>query len=185
LPHRYYYRDQAVSEKDCDEFIDKYKNAKFDEGLIGDPSSDKGLTKNIEYRKAKVHWLGNNDLLVRALWSYVLEMNQNFWQLNLEGYQSVQLTKYDDGCYYGWHKDELYNSDTPRKLSAVLQLSRPEDYIGCELQLFNGEREPEELPIKQQGSLIVFKADEWHRVTKLIEGTRYSLVMWITGPQLR
>ena len=178
MPHRYYYRDQAVSEKDCDEFIAKYKNAKFDEGLIDEAD------KNIDYRKAKVHWLGNNDLIVRALWSYVLEMNYSFWKLNLEGYQSVQLTKYDDGCYYGWHKDELYNSDTPRKLSAVLQLSKPEDYKGCELQLFNGESEPEELPIKKQGSLIMFKADEWHRVTKLTEGARYSLVMWITGPQL-
>ena len=63
-------------------------------------------------------------------------------------------------------------------------LSKPEDYKGCELQLFNGESEPEELPIKKQGSLIMFKADEWHRVTKLTECARYSLVMWITGPQL-
>ena len=176
--HRYYYRDKAISEKDCDEFIDKYKDAEFNEGLVEDGG------KKLEYRKAKVHWLGNNDLLVRALWSYVLEINQNFWQLNLEGYQKVQLTKYDDECYYEWHKDSGYEDGTTRKLSAILQLSKPEDYTGCELQLFNGSCEPEELPIKQQGSLIVFKADEWHRVTKLTEGTRYSLVMWIIGPKL-
>ena len=180
--HRYYYRDKAISKKDCDEFIDKYKDAEFNEGLI-DPNDPKNNEK-LAYRKAKVHWLGNNDLLVRTLWSYVLEMNQNFWQLNLDGYQPVQLTKYDDGCYYEWHTDELYKDDTTRKLSAVLQLSKPEDYTGCELQLFNGAGEPEELPIKKQGSLIVFKSNEWHRVTKLTEGTRYSLVMWITGPQL-
>jgi len=183
LPHRYYYIDQAVSEKDCDEFIAKYKDVEFNDGLL-DPSVPKNKEK-IAHRKSKVHWLGNNDLIVRALWSYVLEMNYSFWKLNLEGYQSVQLTKYDDGCYYEWHKDELFKDDTARKLSAVLQLSKPEDYKGCKLQLFNGVDEPEELPIKQQGSLIVFKADEWHRVTKLTEGTRYSLVMWITGPQLR
>ena len=180
--HRYYYRDQAISEKDCDEFIAKYKDAKFDEGLI-DPT-DLSINKNIEYRKAKVIWLGNNDLLVRALWSYVLEMNQSFYQLNIDGYQKVQLTKYNDECYYEWHKDTLYNDNTTRKLSAVLQLSKPEDYTGCELQLFNGANEPDELPIKNQGSVIVFKSDEWHRVTRLTDGIRYSLVMWITGPQL-
>ena len=174
--HRYYYRDEAVSSKDCDEFIEKYKDADFNKGLVG--------ATDLEYRKAKVHWLENNNLLVRTLWSYVLEINQNYWQLNIDGYQKVQLTKYDDKCYYEWHKDSGYDDGPIRKLSAVLQLSKPEDYKGCELQLFEGIKEPEELPIKKQGSVIVFKSDEWHRVTRLTEGTRYSLVMWITGAKL-
>ena len=177
--HRYYYRDEAVSGKDCDEFIDKYKDFEFGKGLVGG-----NTTENLEYRNAKVHWLENNNLLVRTLWSYVLEMNQSFWQLNLDGYQKAQLTKYDDDCYYEWHKDSGYEDGTTRKLSAVLQLSKPEDYKGCELQLFNGADELEELPIKKHGSVIVFKSDEWHRVTKLVEGTRYSLVMWVTGAKL-
>ena len=177
--HRYYYKDGAISEKDCDEFIDKYKDAEFSKGLVGgDPN------ENLDYRKAKVHWLENNNLLVRTLWSYVFEMNQRFWQLNLDGYQKVQLTKYDDDCYYEWHKDSDYADGATRKLSAVLQLSKPEDYKGCELQLFNGADEPEELPIKKQGTIIVFKSDEWHRVTQFTDGLRYSLVMWVIGAKL-
>ena len=177
--YRYYYRDEVISGKDCDEFIDKYKDVEFNKGLVGGNTNE-----NLEYRNAKVHWLENNNLLVRALWSYVLEMNHSFWQLNLDGYQKVQLTKYDDDCYYEWHKDSDYTDGTTRKLSAVLQLSKPEDYKGCELQLFDGIKEPEELPIKKQGSVIVFKSDEWHRVTKLINGVRYSIVMWAVGPKL-
>ena len=53
--HRYYYRDEAVSGKDCDEFIEKYKDAEFSKGLVG--------ATDLEYRKAKVHWLENNNLL--------------------------------------------------------------------------------------------------------------------------
>ena len=74
--HRYYYRDEAVSSKDCDEFIEKYKDADFNKGLVG--------ATDLEYRKAKVHWLEINNLLVRTLWSYVLEINQNYWQLNID-----------------------------------------------------------------------------------------------------
>ena len=177
--HRYYYRNEAVSSKDCDEFIDKYKDFEFGKGLVGGEGNEK-----LEYRKAKVHWLETNNLMARTLWSYILEINQNFWQLNLDGYQKAQLTKYDDECFYEWHKDADYGHGLIRKLSAVLQLSKPEDYNGCELQLFNGANELEELPIKKQGSVIIFKSDEWHRVTRLLEGTRYSLVMWVTGAKL-
>ncbi len=177
---RYYYKDKAISEKDCDEFLDNYKNVEFSSGLIGKEN------KNVEEdRKAKIHWLEGTNILVRALWSYVLEMNQNF-QFNLTGYEKVQLTKYDDDCFYEWHADAYKEDDMPvRKLTAVLQLSKPEDYKGCELQLFNGTKEPEELPIKNQGSIIVFKSDEWHRVTKLTDGIRHSVVMWATGSRLQ
>mgnify|MGYP003142298065 CR=1 FL=1 len=177
--YRYYYKDKAINGKDCDEFIAKYKDVEFNLGLAG-----KDTKNSNEHRKAKIYWLEFNNILVRALWSYVLEINQNAWQLNLDGYEKVQLTKYDDECYYEWHKDSSYEDGVIRKLSAILQLSKPEDYKGCELQLFNGPDEPEELPIKKQGSLIMFKSDEWHRVTKLTDGTRYSLVMWITGAKL-
>ena len=177
--HRYYYRNEAVSSKDCDEFIDKYKDFEFGKGLVGGEGNEK-----LEYRKAKVHWLETNNLMARTLWSYILEINQNFWQLNLDGYEKGQLTKYNDECFYEWHKDADYGHGLIRKLSAVLQLSKPEDYKGCELQLFNGANELEELPIKKQGSVIIFKSDEWHRVTRLLEGTRYSLVMWATGAKL-
>lgn len=176
---RYYYQDNAISEKDCDEFIDKYKDVEFDEGLVVGENQEEQ-----KYRKAKVYWLEINNLLVRALWSYVLEINRDGYQLSLDGHEKVQLTKYNDECFYDWHRDANYKDDQIRKLSAVLQLSKPEDYKGCELQLFNGMNEPEELPIKKQGSLIVFKSDEWHRITKLTEGVRYSLVMWVKGAKL-
>lgn len=174
--YRYYFKDKAISEKDCAEFIEKHKDIEFSTGLISNQS-------DLSIRKAKVHWLDFDNVLVRALWSYVLEMNQHF-KCNINAYEKVQLTKYDSKCFYTWHQDKIYNDKPERKLTAVLQLSKPEDYKGCELQLFNGSKEPDELPIKNQGSIIVFKSYEWHRITELTDGTRYSLVMWATGRPL-
>ena len=178
--YRYYYKDKAISERDCDEFLANYKDVEFSSALVG---TENKLAEE-EDRKAKIHWLECNNILVRALWSYVIEMNQNF-QLKLTGYEKAQLTKYDDECFYEWHMDAFNDGNMPtRKLSAILQLSKPEDYKGCEVQLFNGIKEPEEPPIKNQGSILIFKSDDWHRVSKLTDGTRYSVVMWATGPKL-
>jgi PKHD-type hydroxylase len=180
---RYYYVDNALSEKDCDDFIANYKDVEFTKGK----TDDNVLKDN---RKANVHWLGVSNILTRAVWSYILEINSNSFWVNLSGYRPAQLTKYDNKGVYEWHRDNgttdpngLGQDGSVRKLSAVLQLSKPENYKGCELQLFNGIEEPEELPIKNQGSLIIFKSEEWHRVTELTEGTRYSLVMWAHGPE--
>ena len=177
--NRYYYVDKAIGEKDCDNFIAEHKDDEFTSGLTD------GYTPNGEnHRRANVRWLEGNSILTRAVWSYILELNAYFG-VNLSGYRAAQLTRYDNKGAYDWHRDngimDPQDDTLVRKLSAVLQLSKPEDYKGCELQLFNGEGELEELPIKNQGSIIVFKSEEWHRVTELTEGTRYSLVMWGHG----
>ena len=177
---RYYYVKEAVSTKDCDEFISKYKDAEFIEGHI-----DQNNHPELKYRNNKVHWITEaNNLLVRTLWSYTLELNQHF-RFILDGNESVQLEKYDKNCFYGWHSDSVQDERQPiRKLSAMVQLSKPEDYEGGKFQLFNGMKELEEVPIQNQGSLIVFDSTEWHRATEITEGLRYSLTMWASGPKL-
>tara|TARA_Y100001947_G_C10256859_1_gene268287 strand:- start:157 stop:708 length:552 start_codon:yes stop_codon:yes gene_type:complete len=178
---RYYYLTNAIAEKDCDNFLSQYSNNKFEEAKTGDTATRE---EQREYRQSEVQWLQPNNVIVRAIWSYVIDINTQHFKVNLTGYEGVQFTKYKaNGDNYKWHKDTLEKHDkTQRKLSVVVQLSKPEDYKGGELQLFNGMKEPEELPIKNQGSLIVFKSEEWHQVTPVVEGTRYSIVMWVNGP---
>jgi predicted 2-oxoglutarate/Fe(II)-dependent dioxygenase YbiX len=66
-----------------------------------------------------------------------------------------------------------------------------DDYEGGELQIwqptwFEGDELPKgvvHFPGKKRGvapvgTLTVFRSDFWHRVTPLITGTRYSLVVW-------
>ena len=183
---RYYYLTNAIAEKDCDDFLNQYSNNKFEEAKTGGENTPmEGPQRTYsDYRKSEVQWLPPNNAIVRAIWSYVIEINMNHFKANLTGYDGVQFTKYkSNGGNYKWHRDFMYEDKTPqRKLSAMLQLCKPEDYKGGSLQLFNGVKEPEELPIKNQGSLIVFKSEEWHQVTPVVEGTRYSIVMWANGP---
>ena len=36
--------------------------------------------------------------------------------------------------------------------------------------------------IRDQGSVIVFDSRDFHRVTPVTKGTRYSIVCWTVGP---
>jgi PKHD-type hydroxylase len=70
-----------------------------------------------------------------------------------------------------------------RKLSLVIQLSDEEDYVGGNLELKFG-KEPVILS-KKRGTMLLFPYYVLHRVTPVTEGTRYSLVSWVTGPAFK
>ena len=42
-----------------------------------------------------------------------------------------------------------------------------------------------EKDIRDQGTVIVFDSRDWHRVTPVTKGTRYSLVCWTVGPNFK
>jgi len=177
---KYYYVEDAIPEKDCDDFLNYHSKNKFAGAKLGDGASKEAQEK---HRQSEVQWLPPNNVMVRAVWSYVKELNEHHFKANLTGYGHVQFPKYEsNGDNYKWHKDSNYTNDKiQRKLSTVLQLSKPEDYKGGEVQLFNGIHEPDKLP-RTQGSLVIFKSEEWHQVTPVVKGTRYSIVMWALGP---
>lgn len=72
-----------------------------------------------------------------------------------------------------------------RKISVTINLSREETYEGGLLKFDFGPhaqtRFKECTEIKKQGSMIVFPSFQYHQVTPVTKGTRYSLVVWITG----
>lgn len=73
-----------------------------------------------------------------------------------------------------------------RKLSLTINLNKPEDYEGGELQFdFGPHAENERFQvcdeIKPQGSMIVFPSFVPHQVTPVTRGTRFSLVLWQLG----
>tara|TARA_B100000029_G_C17528080_1_gene942353 strand:+ start:635 stop:1201 length:567 start_codon:yes stop_codon:yes gene_type:complete len=186
--HRYYYKKNAISEEDCDNFLKSCETKQFSTGGVIMPVDDnkEEIQENTLMRKAKIHALNAEHLFARVIWSYILEFNNHF-KLSLNGYEAPQITKYDEiDDHYCWHKDVDHADNKPihRKLSAILQLSKSTDYKGSELKLFSGPLGEEDLPIGEQGDIIVFRSEEWHKVTPLIEGTRYSLIMWATGNRI-
>jgi len=39
--------------------------------------------------------------------------------------------------------------------------------------------------MQEQGSIIIFDSREWHRVSPVTKGVRYSLVSWSLGPAFK
>ena len=73
-----------------------------------------------------------------------------------------------------------------RKISITLNLSVENSYEGGNLKFdfgphTPGERFKECVEIRPQGSIIVFPSFEYHCVTPVTKGTRYSLVLWALG----
>ena len=76
-----------------------------------------------------------------------------------------------------------------RKLSMVVQLSKPENYEGggfrFNLRGLDSQTDDNIMSpppgFKQQGSIIVFPSFLWHKVEPITKGIRHSLVMWALG----
>ena len=89
------------------------------------------------------------------------------------------------------HTPEPHNVGKVRKLSVTINLNEPGEYEGGLLNFdygphsTDGERYKECTEIKPQGSIIVFPSFLHHQVTPVTKGTRYSLVLWITGRPFR
>lgn len=88
---------------------------------------------------------------------------------------NFQFTEYQTGGHYDWHTDSggvLSN----RYCSLVIQLN--EEYIGGELKIINND---EEIVLEKGiGNLFIFLSSLEHKVEKITDGTRYSLVNWFT-----
>ncbi len=99
----------------------------------------------------------------------------------------LQYTVYAKGMFCGWHLDDTKKDDHggDRIATAILQLSDSKKYNGGDLQIlledesFPGADDGKYLTIKpNKGSVIFFRGDVCHRVTKVTRGTRKTLVCW-------
>lgn len=89
-----------------------------------------------------------------------------------------QYCQYRRGDAFDWHLDAGPGEPSTRKISLVLQLSKPLAYRGGDLEFCPDFQRPEQ---RAQGTLIAFPAFYAHRVTRVVAGSRYSLVGWIHG----
>jgi PKHD-type hydroxylase len=116
------------------------------------------------------------------------ETNGHAYGFDLQQMVSLQLTEYNEEYqgHYDWHEDLDWKSPRPfqRKLSLVVQLSRPDEYEGGQLELAqDNPTNPAEF--RGRGTAILFPAFLRHRVSPVTRGTRYSLVSWMEGPNFR
>lgn len=140
-------------------------------------------------RKSTVRWIpqvNDTSWIYDRLAFITRQLNGQFFNFNLSGFvEDFQYTVYEANTqdHYDWHVDMGPETNSPRKLSLVLQLSDPSDYEGGELQLLNSAN-----PItieKKKGHIVAFPSYLLHRVTPVTKGVRKSLVIWVAGPPFK
>ena len=183
----------AFTERQCERIIELGLSLQADDALVGGTESEH-VEEEIT-RRSKTAWIEPDD----ASWIFdklgkLAQRANRTYGFDLLGFtEDAQFTLYDEpGAFYDWHQDGLGGEVAVRKLAMVVQLSDPDDYEGGALEIFNivHEYEPEDVQAfaadaAERGSVIVFPAFEYHRVTPIVTGRRYSLVCWIGGPPFR
>jgi PKHD-type hydroxylase len=179
----YVWWEKAFTESELTFLQDKAKNCSQN-AQVGSSSQGK---VNESIRRSKTDWISNSqetNWLFSRLGNIASKLNSDYFGFDLVGFgEALQLTHYDqiENGMYGWHQD--YNAQVSRKLSLVLQLSDPSEYEGGNLQIMTGMQ-----PInvkKERGLLVAFPSYVVHQVTPVTQGTRQSLVAWISGPQFK
>lgn len=174
--HSWAYWDNAFTKEECERIIELGNSKTQKQALTrgGDVS---------KIRKSEIAWLYPSDDLdwaYRRLTDIITNLNERFFKFDLFGAtEGFQFTKYmAPGGKYGQHIDSEQGT-LVRKLSFTLQLSDPKDYKGGDLCLYF--RDKPEVMKKEQGYVALFPSYVLHEVKPVTQGTRYSLVSWITG----
>lgn len=149
--------------------------------------NNSGETVNKNIRRSDISWL---EKTVETEWVFIkladvaAKLNLQLFRFDLTGFgEPLQLTNYDQSEHgmYGWHQD--YNAMISRKLSMVVQLADPSEYEGGNLQIMTSAS-VKNVP-KQRGLITVFPSYVLHQVTPVTQGSRQSLVAWVSGPAFK
>jgi PKHD-type hydroxylase len=187
---------QAVSKKECENLLEYYnKNTEFREASLlskgeYDVEANSGYI-DLKIRKTDIAFVtpdGKEDNKVNEIaWHFLQEANEKNFNYKITEFQPVQFARYRNGGHYDWHQDTSGISPfgDSRKLSLTFSLSDPKTYEGGHLEFYMGGKPMEEQVVKdirEQGSIVVFDSRDYHRVTAVTKGTRYSIVCWSVGP---
>ena len=208
LVNEWFYFNNAVSKEVCEDIknlsngsfgsatVDVHKGTTEEERITG-RKKEYGLNK--KSRISDISWT-SEQWVIDLVWPYMVQANEGAgWNYDITSVESIQITKYKPGSFYGWHRDgpsdclSKYNlpdnkfmHGKVRKLSMTILLNG--NYKGGEFQfahynkLDNKVQTPD---FKNAGSVIVFPSFIEHQVTPVTKGTRYSLVAWFLGPPFK
>jgi len=114
----------------------------------------------------------------------VLDMNEKFFEFDLWYINELQFIAYEDvGDFHSKHLDMQYECSGIHKLSFMIQLSDPETYEGCEIQLHYDK----EVVVckKDQGTMSLYPSYSLNETTPITKGKRYALMGWVVGPKFK
>ena len=144
-------------------------------------------------RQSILKWIELNpdtNWIYKKLISQIHKVNQENFDYILKFVENLQLTEYNENRqgFYSKHDDcgdssRLESFVDIRKLSFSIQLTSPEKYEGGELILYINNKEF--IAPKAKGTIVFFQSNILHEVKPVKKGSRYALVSWVQGPNLR
>ena len=124
----------------------------------------------------------NGIYLDRIMNKYITMANRECFGVNLNGFKEFQVAKYGKGDFYDYHMDSnIQDNRSQRKLSITVQLSDSIDYVGGDFEFSKDIGKLDKKKLREKGTILVFPSFLYHRVTKVTEGERFSLVGWYEG----
>jgi len=195
----YWLFKQAIPSDVCDKIIEHGKSLVDETARTGNfegPLNKEAIKiLKTEQRDSNVSWIGDK-WIFDYLTPHIQTANKNAnWNFDIHSAEPVQFTKYKLNQFYNWHCDTseevIHRPQVPhahgkiRKLSCVVFLSDPKDYVGGQFKFdFRNNRvgcNIMEVTENQKGNIIVFPSYCWHKVFPVTSGERYSLVGWYLG----
>ena len=109
------------------------------------------------------------------------------WRFDVrETREDVKFLAYKAGSHFSqWHQDIGDDYSALRKISMSVELCDSKDYNGGDMQVFPTTEGHVAGPDRTAGTAIVFPSFGYHRVTPVVDGVRYAIVNWISGPMMR
>jgi PKHD-type hydroxylase len=136
-------------------------------------------------RDCNLFWIHRNDQtdwIFARLWKLGQTFNDKYGFELSPNIGAAQLTRYMPGQKYDWHMDLGANDSSLRKISLVLSLSSNEDIQGGGIEIFYGDVVDNRIRA-DMGDVVAFPSFVMHRASMVQSGTRWSLVVWLTGPR--
>lgn len=182
----------AFTHDECNELI-KYFNQRPSIPAGGVRYDENGNAIDIlkpHLRISDLTYGDNDDPLLRPyldkLEKIICDVNDLNWKLDINRFdQPCRMVQYDaiKKGHFAPHVDHGPNGAMYRKLTAVLQLTDADDYIGGDLTVPGVTQLTEEQ--RRVGTVIIFPSYRVHGVTQVTQGTRLALVHNAIGPILR
>lgn len=170
---------KIFSEEQCQEVLD---------GTIPDLWRDmKLLGENQKLAKAKIHKIHNDEksnFPHAPIFEAFKTIDQQVFQCDTEGYHVhdyMVAHKYTKSSYYSMHQDLVSQMNT-RKLSAVINLSKREDYEGGNLKFLNI---PDKEEFNEQGYIHIFPSFFAWEITKVTKGEKNIISAFAHGKEWR
>jgi PKHD-type hydroxylase len=202
-----YWIDNFLSKEEIEKIINYSKNIQEEEGKVGgNVEAKNNISYILDYyiknpnvgkvprvRNCIIKWISlekNTNWIYQKIISEINKVNQKNYNFILKYVEDLQFTEYNatHNGFYSKHKDceckRMSDSFIDiRKLSFSIQLSDKTEYEGGELIIYDDEKKF--AAPKNKGTIIFFESDMIHEVKPVKSGTRYALVSWVCGPNIR